>query len=764
MSVKNNSLRIIVALLCVEEMVVITFTPLYGVQSTEQSCCYLLEVDDIGILLDCGWTDDFDVALLEPLAQVIDKIDLVLVSHPDLAHMGALPYAVGTLGLKAPVYATLPVYRMGEIVLYEAYQARTKDDASFKLFSLDDVDQVLETFIQLKYSQKLRLSGQGEGIYITPHAAGHLIGGSIWSIVKETDEIIYAVDYNHRADHILGKTFLESISRPTLLITDSMHLNKEQPKMKDRDERLKDDVVNTLRRGGDALIPCDSAGRVLEVLHVLDQYWIKLKLKYPIALLSTMSYYVPQAAQAMLEWCSERISKNFDIGKPNPFNFSHVHVVHDLEELDKLSSPKVILATSPTLAQGFAKDLFALMAPQPQNSIIFVTTPHPTSLSAQVQTSRQVVIQQSRNVPLEGAELAAYEAKERRRIQNEAELKAKEIEEAAMEDMMMGIAEYESEDDEDGGDGDVDMTKTTIVPLDKPTAQLRGSFRVGFGQFATARYPMFFAMEHKCEWDEYGEAIQPDEFKELTSTAKSRKRKGKAKDGTEDVNMEANEDDADTGGADEVNENRPMKTLYSTTTVDINAKVTFVDFDGLADGRAIKNCLDKVKPRKLILVHGTPETSSDLKSYVDSSIDTCEAVYCPNAKECIDIESDTTVCKVSLKESLYTTAHFQKVGSHDVAYINGMLDFHGTQCTLDKADVELPHAPMRLSQGKITLDSMKQLLAKAGFKANFSGGMLVCDDGVVLKRARNNEIMVEGTLSASYYRIREILYSQYTLV
>jgi cleavage and polyadenylation specificity factor subunit 2 len=56
-----------------------------------------------------------------------------------------------------------------------------------------------------------------------------------------------------------------------------MHLHKEQLKMKDRDNQLKDNVIEILRHGGDVLIPCDSAGRVLEVLHVLDQYWIKLK-------------------------------------------------------------------------------------------------------------------------------------------------------------------------------------------------------------------------------------------------------------------------------------------------------------------------------------------------------------------------------------------------------------------------------------------------------------------------------------------------------
>lgn len=167
-------------------MAVITFTPLYGVHSSDPCCAYLLEIDDVCILLDCGWTDQYDTELLKPLQRVIDRIDLVLISHLDLAHMGALPYAIGKLGLKAPIYGTLPVHRMGQIALYDAYQAKTKSDGDFALFDLDDVDAVFENFKQLKYSEKLTLTSSGEGIVITPHVAGHLIGGSLWRIEKET--------------------------------------------------------------------------------------------------------------------------------------------------------------------------------------------------------------------------------------------------------------------------------------------------------------------------------------------------------------------------------------------------------------------------------------------------------------------------------------------------------------------------------------------------------------------------------------------------
>ncbi|UIZ28127.1 hypothetical protein KXD40_004574 [Peronospora effusa] len=193
-------------------MAVITFTPLYGVHSSAPCCAYLLEIDEVCILLDCGWTDEYDLELLKPLQRVVDRIDLVLVSHLDLAHMGALPYAMGKLGLQAPVYGTLPVHRMGQIALYDAFQAKTKHDSDFSLFSLDDVDLVFENFKQLKYSEKLTLTSSGEGIVITPHVAGHLIGGALWRIMKETDDIIYAVDYNHRSEHVLQKTILDSFT------------------------------------------------------------------------------------------------------------------------------------------------------------------------------------------------------------------------------------------------------------------------------------------------------------------------------------------------------------------------------------------------------------------------------------------------------------------------------------------------------------------------------------------------------------------------
>lgn len=38
----------------------IKFTPISGARN-EDALCYLLEIDEVKLLLDCGWTDKFKV-------------------------------------------------------------------------------------------------------------------------------------------------------------------------------------------------------------------------------------------------------------------------------------------------------------------------------------------------------------------------------------------------------------------------------------------------------------------------------------------------------------------------------------------------------------------------------------------------------------------------------------------------------------------------------------------------------------------------------
>ena len=58
-----------------------------------------------------------------------------------------------------------------------------------------------------------------------------MIGGTIWKIVKDDEEdIIYAVDYNHKKERHLNGCDIDKLPRPSLLITDAYNANYVQPR------------------------------------------------------------------------------------------------------------------------------------------------------------------------------------------------------------------------------------------------------------------------------------------------------------------------------------------------------------------------------------------------------------------------------------------------------------------------------------------------------------------------------------------------------
>ncbi len=79
---------------------------------------------------------------------------------------------------------------------------------------------------------------------ITPLSAGHMIGGAIWKIVKDGEEdIVYAVDFNHKKEQHLNGCDIEKIQRPSLLITDAYNAKQKQQRRRVRDEQLMTNIL-----------------------------------------------------------------------------------------------------------------------------------------------------------------------------------------------------------------------------------------------------------------------------------------------------------------------------------------------------------------------------------------------------------------------------------------------------------------------------------------------------------------------------------------
>lgn len=118
---------------------IIKLEALCGVQD-DSPLCYLLQVDQFHFLLDCGWDDNFDMRYIDTIRKHIHQIDAVLLSYADTTHLGALPYLVGKCGLTGSIYATVPVYKMGQMFMYDWYQSHQnvedfQVDKNFNKFS-----------------------------------------------------------------------------------------------------------------------------------------------------------------------------------------------------------------------------------------------------------------------------------------------------------------------------------------------------------------------------------------------------------------------------------------------------------------------------------------------------------------------------------------------------------------------------------------------------------------------------------------------------
>ena len=51
----------------------------------------------------------------------------------------------------------------------------------------------------------------------------------------------------------------------------------------------------------------------------------------------------------------------------------------------------------------------------------------------------------------------------------------------------------------------------------------------------------------------------------------------------------------------------PTKCISTTTTLAINASVRYIDFEGRSDGESVQKIIESMKPKRTIVVRGTPD-------------------------------------------------------------------------------------------------------------------------------------------------------------
>uniref|UniRef100_A0A061R5T7 Cleavage and polyadenylation specificity factor subunit 2 n=1 Tax=Tetraselmis sp. GSL018 TaxID=582737 RepID=A0A061R5T7_9CHLO len=733
-------------------------TPLSGAMGHSPRC-YVLQIGERHILLDCGWDECFTRDIVEPLKEWAPKVDAVLVSHCSLAHLGVLPYAVGKLGLNAPIYGTLPIQKMGSLLMYDQCLSRLHDP-SWDLFDLDDVDAVFNNLHTVRFLERTRLTGKCEGITITPHCAGHTLGGAVWCISACGEDIVYAIDYNHRRERHLNGTSLQSaFSRPAAMITGAYNVTATPFDRQARDDKLKDLIISTLRGDGNVLLPVDSAGRALELLLMLDSHWTDRRIVYPLIFMNHQAYNVVEFAKSQLEWMSDALSSKFSRSRdhPNPFETRCLKLMHDTSELAALPpGPVVVVATSPSLEAGLSRELFAKWAPRSRNCIIFSERADPHTVAGMVQASAkgpplELKIVLSKRVPLEGEELAAFQAEQERKRQEEREAEAV-IEVDQEQQSVSRSSSVVSQGLLRAGSlrkqGAVSRELVLELEDGDTGKQVLIDFRRGGPpeDAAAAMFPDDGPPD--VEWDDFGCTLDDN-------IASLRQRANESAE--TDVIMTSPEDEEEV---------HPTKVETKEVDVEVRCRIHTLDYEGRADGRSMRSIVTRIAPRQLAVLNGSQEETQHMLKVCSNELRPWRTVCrAPKLQETVDLSPSYPTRKAEIANSLYAALKFRQHGNSRFCWLSGevMADEEGMPVLVKEPPGKLGGSSSgSVFIGDVRLSAVKQALAEAGVQAEFSGGVLVCSSNVMVRRgSEDGELVLEGPLCSDYYKIRGVVYGQY---
>jgi len=428
-----------------------------------------------------------------------------------------------------------------------------------------------------------------------------------------------------------------------------------------------------------------------------------------------------------------------------------------------------------SLLTGFALELFIQWSNDSRNSVIFVDRCFPNTPARRLMENPKIgtmYLEHWKRVPLVGIELEEYEFLRNQEKELElAKIRAEEEKERNLR-QQTEMYDYEGED------------KESISSL--------SSLWQGHDLYAktapanSTLHPMFPFIERRSVFDAYGEVIRPEDlaaaaekalaFANTHVTSFKRGKYGRNQQQLEILPKKEEEM--------EVEEEKviPTKCIRETLKISAQCNIEYIDFEGRSEGRSIKKILSHVQPRKLVLIHGGAEATAHLENYCKNMSDAPKSILTPRVGETVDVTEATNLFRMHLKSNFMESLTFIDIPESkcSISYIDGIIMIPPKEMGDDEKwfqpEPYLDVLPNTLSRGHdsifvgdVKLSNFRQILQEYGLRADFKEGVLVVNGCVALWRDtestdNNNNIFIDGALSEDYFRVRELLYSQFHLL
>lgn len=497
---------------------------------------------------------------------------------------------------------------------------------------------------------------------------------------------------------------------------------------------------------------------------------------YKIVLLHHVARNVLRFSRSMVEYMHRDHVRDFDRSLRNPFTLKYVTPAHSMRDLEaamgEFRNPVVVVASDDSLEWGFARALAIRWAADPANAVAFLTAqPKRNSLADTLWRLRHApeasimlelpVIEQIMGEELET--LREQEARDKRKATELEEFRrqAQELLEGTVGSVLK---------EEMAGEGP--MSGDGVVKLQA------GRKRRSAAIYRRPRFLMFGCADPEHHVDEYGLPLVEGECAETSvrGMAMAMLARSKSVDNGPGKVLSAPRADEKWGYLDGVllTESEATEALGSSalkfvsraTEVEVRWQARCFNLEGRTDGKNLRAILGKLLPRHVILVHGSPEAMGEVKRHAPS----LAVVYAPGARgEGVDLRLDDRLLDVVVEggnrgEPMHLLQGVKKLGDYGLSLVTATLG-SGNSVKVTRLQGQRTH-PWLLCEGDLLLTDgqLRQRLVEAGVTPEFTWGpegtYLVCDKTTTV-RVRDNRVVVEGELSDTFFKVRQVLYSRF---
>lgn len=247
-----------------------------GAAGTVTGSKYLLQTNDITILIDCGLFQglkqlrvlNWEKFPVDPLS-----IDLVLVTHGHLDHVGYLPRLVKE-GFNGQIWCTSPTREITQVILEDSAKIQeeeaeranrfgySKHKKALHLYNLDDVKKTLPLFIAQQKDKWLNVS---DSIQVRFRYNGHIIGATFIEIKSGGKTLVFSGDIGRANDPLLYPP--DQPEEADVMIMESTYGNRLHPS--DSEEQLARIIRESSAKGGTILIPSFAVERTQSLMFLL---------------------------------------------------------------------------------------------------------------------------------------------------------------------------------------------------------------------------------------------------------------------------------------------------------------------------------------------------------------------------------------------------------------------------------------------------------------------------------------------------------------